>query len=220
MNAALFHSKSQLETCYYLIGLCCVCCVCIIQLFESHFIIISFESVGEGILFYMHSDMTIWMFGTMLRCTHSFTHMCTGSGVWSMNGTLHLLLSFDWTLEKWQNSALVWAPEARLQSAVVFSFCFLFAWAEKSNVHHSCLSWVFGQWDRVILAWRHTQRQLGLSSATIGSASASWLAHGGSVFCTMNPNCWQSYWCQFWLLKSSLVDIYSLLLIRFKWTYR
>lgn len=170
-----------------IIWLCCFCWVCIIQLFQSHFIIISFESVGGG-LFYMHSDMTMRMFGTMQKWNtllYTHTHTCTGSGVWSMNSALHSLLSSDWTLERWWNSALVWAHESRLQSAILFSFCFLFAWAEKSNVHRSCLSWGFGWWGRVISARRHTQSQLGLSGATIGSARAFWLGHWDSKLCRM-----------------------------------
>lgn len=75
--------------------------VCIIHLFQSHFTI---ESFFGGDLLYMHSDVTMRMFGTMQKCTHTLLHTHTHTPIAvceAWGGALHSLLSSDWMRGKW-----------------------------------------------------------------------------------------------------------------------
>lgn len=182
MNVALPHSKLQLELYNYLVLLRLHYWVVSVP-FHHYFILIH----GGGVLFYMHSDMTMRMFGTMQKCTHTYTHtrapilVCEA---WTVHCTRYCLLT-----ERWRNDtefSCTMSTWARPQSAILFSFCLLFAWAEKSNVRRSCLSLGFGWWERVIVAPKHTQRQLGLSTAsTAVSTSAFYRRDIGLMLCRM-----------------------------------
>ena len=119
---------------------------------------------------YLHSDLTMRMFGTMQKCTHTHTHTHTllyaltrththtDSSVWSMRWCTALAIVF------WLNAGGKWhwcvhllsqydVNIKSLDSSQPLSFisacCLIFAWAENgsSNVHCSCLSWGFG-WGR------------------------------------------------------------------------
>lgn len=132
---------------------------------------------------YLHSDLTMRMFGTMQKCAHTHTHTLlyalthththTDSGVWSMRWCTALAIVF------WLNAGGKWhwcvhllsqydVNIKSLDSSQPLSFisacCLIFAWAENgsSNVHCSCLSWGF--WVREVgLVQRHMQRWLGLN---------------------------------------------------------